>query len=273
MKALFTIHRVLTDQIVWAASLSIFILLIPLAPVLADDNALMTPMPVMENRPDNSALGNADRNYRLGLLLHYIRHEGPTLIPGLPDALHEPADFIIHQLKSAEDGLGLGGDDMETGGVVSSFFAPMFSLIRPPEENDVESFWLTPSYRHMHGMMPFDDAVIFGFNYRNTGLFDDRVRFKIHPYYAQNWHSTESYWGTEVALGFGPSAGRSWGTIVMRYDNGSSDLMGHGRGFDMHADFAFDEHLSLTAGEQQNEEGDLGNYVLLRWRLVGFGAP
>jgi hypothetical protein len=241
-------------------------------PVWAEDNSQMTPLPLIDSRPDSTVFSNADRTYRLGLLLDYVHREGPALVPGLPTALRDPSDYVMHEIKSAEGQMSLTGADAGSGGLVSSLLAPIVSFMTPAEESDPEAIWLTPDYHHMHGILPFDDAVMFGFNYRRVGFIGDRVAFNFHPYYAQSWHSGEGYWGNEISLGFGPAHEKPWGKIVFRYDNGNSDLMGHESGFDMHADFSFDQHLTLTAGEQQNEEGDLGNYVLLRWQLAKFGG-
>jgi len=270
MKAMFAIRYFTTDVLLRIAVLLFFMPMFFPSQAYADDNTAPTPMPLIINRPDDSALANADRHYHLGLLLDYMRREGPALISGLPDTLRTPANFIMGELKSTANGFGSGNAGTEDNGTTSSVFSPTLSLISPSDENAAEALWLTPGYHHTHGMLPFDDALTLGFNYRNA-ILDDRVKFSVHPFCAQSWYSTKDYWGTEMALDIGPAAGHSWGVVVIRYDNGNSDLMDHGRGIDMHADFSFDRHLTLTAGAQQNESSDLGNYVLLRWRLTEFG--
>jgi hypothetical protein len=268
MKAHFTIRHLSTDVLFWTVILPFSLFLLAPSCGHAEDNTAMTPMPLISDRPSNSALASVDRNYRLGLLRNYLRQQEPVLVAGLPDTFREPANFAAEQMKSAEEGLGFEGEESETGSAISSALSPVLSLIRPMDEGDAESLWLSPGYHHTRGMLPFDDALTMGFTYRNAFL-DNRVKFDVHPFYAQSWNSAEGYWGTEMTLGLGPAAGHSWGTIVVRYDNGSSNLMDHGRGFDMHADLSFSEHLSLTAGAEQNNPDDLGNYVLLKWRLVG----
>jgi len=263
MKTLFTNRHFHTDARLWVAVLlTLWALLFPTR-LYADDKTAMTPEPLIATRPIYSSFESADRSYRLGLLMNYVRHEGPALMPGLPDEMRAPAHFAMEQLRSARDTLGLNDGDPDDG-----FLSPVFSLMQAPDDSIAESLWLTPGYHHLHGMLPFDDALTIGFNYRNSVL-DHRVKFEVHPFYAQSWHSSEGYWGTEMTFNVGPATGQSWGKISLRYDNGNSDLMDHKHGLDMHAEFLFDHNLTLTAGAQSNEASDLGNYVLLRWRLVG----
>ena len=198
-------------------------------------------------------------------IMHYVRHDVPAMIPGLPEEVREPSDYMARQIKGIED--GLNDEDGENSDSFASFFAPVLSLMHPAEEDDAESAWLTPGYHHEHGMLPFDDAVMFGFNYRNLA-FDNHLKFTVHPFYAQSWNSGEGFWGTEFSLGLGPGDGRSWGTIVLRYNNGDTDIMDNNtHGFNLHADLKFDEGWSFAAGAQSNEEGDLGNYAMIRWKI------
>ena len=110
---------------------------------------------------------------------------------------------------------------------------------------------------------------MFGFNYRNS-MAEGRIKMSLHPFYAQSWHGMSGYWGMETAFGIGPAREQSWGKIVVRFTNGSEELMDHARGIDMHADLAFSEHLGLTAGAQQNDPDNIGNYFLLKWH-ANFG--
>lgn len=231
----------------------------------AEDKTAMTPMPLFNARPSTSTWSNDDRNQQLAQLLDYVRKRGPALVPGLPDALRGPTNYMMGQLRSTEDRLGFDSGN-EDGGGNGSLLSPVFSLITSPDESDTEALWLSPGYHHAHGMLPFDDAVTVGFNYRNA-LTDTGVKLDIHPFYAQSWDSADGYWGVETALGFVSDNGRQWGKIAVRFDKGSSSLMDQQHGLDMHADFSFDDHLTLTAGAQQNEDSDLGNYVLLKWKM------
>jgi hypothetical protein len=270
MKTIVVLRRLLINAILRIAVLLTLMPAILPQPARADDNTLPTPMPILAYRPDNSAFGDADRQYRLGQLRNYLRQQGPALIPSLSDNLRSPANFMMGQFKSAADEYALNGTEAASGTGTSSLFAPALSLISPSDENGAEALWFVPGYHHMSGMLPFDDALTFGFKY-HTSFLDSRVKFGMHPFVAQSWLGSQDYWGTEMALDIGPAASHSWGKIVLRYDNGDSNLMDHGRGIDMHADLLFDRHLSLTAGAQQNEPSDLGNYVMLRWRLAEFG--
>src|SRR6185312_15160587 len=64
----------------------------------ADDQSYPSPIPVTYDRPTN-ALADADRHYRLDLLLNYMRHQGPALVPNLSDDLRGPANFLLGQIK------------------------------------------------------------------------------------------------------------------------------------------------------------------------------
>ncbi|MGE3624730.1 MAG: hypothetical protein AB7H77_12780 [Bdellovibrionales bacterium] len=263
MKIFFNIYRPLPDiKARLAACLLLGLACLPGA-AGAVDYSRSEAHSFSNEHPADTALANADRNARLDRLVDYIRKEGPALVPGLPNIIRNPAGYVFGHL---------GGIDIDVPGVdgdstVSSFFAPVISLMSPADEETAESLWLAPDYHHARGILPFDDALVLGFNYRNTA-FDDRLRLTVHPYYAQSWRSMDGFWGTEITLGLGPDAGgRSWGKLVMRYDGGSRDLMGHAGGLDLHADYAFDDHLTFSAGARQDEDSDVGNYVLVRWRM------
>jgi hypothetical protein len=264
MKMYSTIRPFNTDKIVCRAVLLTLILLLWPRLLHAQDQTTMTPMPLINDRPSNSVLADADRSARLHQLVDYMRQQGPLLVPGLPNTLQGPSDFLMSQFRSVEDGLGMNGEETESGGSLASFLSPVFSLMHPADETIPEALWLSPGYHHTHGMLPFKDAVTFGVNYRNL-LLDDRVKMSIHPFYAQSWHGTDDYWGVETALGMGPGAGKPWGTIVVRYTNGNENLMDQGHGIDMRANLAFSEHVDFTAGAQQSDRGDIGNYALIKW--------
>jgi hypothetical protein len=267
MKSVFT-FRPIEDQAISFVLSSL--ILLSVSPACAEDYTASSnfPSPLLSDRPDNSTYANADRQARLDQIMHYVRHDVPAMLPGLPEMVREPSDYMARQFKGIEDGLSSDDDDSDSsGGSFASFFAPMFSLMHPADEEDLESAWITPGYHHEHGMLPFDDALVFGFSYRNIA-FDNHLKFTVHPYYAQSWHSGEGFWGTEFTFGLGPGDGRSWGTIVVRYNNGNTDIMdSNTHGFDLHADLKFDEGWSFAAGAQSNEEGDLGNYAMLRWSM------
>ena len=130
-------------------------------------------------------------------------------MPGLPDFLRGPTNFILRQMRSAENGLGFDGGG--TGHLV----APAWSLVGTSGEGTSEALWLSPGYHHTHGLSPLDDSLMFGFHYRNA-MFNDRVKFDVHPFYAQSWRSLDGYWGIEAAFGMTTDEGRPWGTFAVR---------------------------------------------------------
>jgi len=257
MKTLFTFIQFILGAALWGAGLLMLMWLFFPKIVHAEENGFYSPL--LNDRPSNSALVNSERDYRIGLMLDYLRHQAPAMVPGLPDTLRGPVHYMIGQLKSAEEKLGV------TSGIEGDV-SPTFSLITPGEGGDPEAMWLSPDYHHMHGMSPFDDALMLGFNYRNA-FSTNRVRLDVHPYYAQSWHCMDGYWGIETTLDIGSPMKGTMGKLVIRYDNGNTDLMDQAHGLDMHADFSFDDRLSLSAGMQKHADSDLGNYLLLRWKM------
>ncbi len=262
MKAHFRKKPTYTEEILCGVVLLTFILLFIPCPALSEDRTQMSPMPILDQRPDNSTIANADRDAQLRQLRDYIKKQGPALIPGLPGFLRTPADFAMDQLRGAKDMLDM--DEVDAEGILS----PMLSILHAPDENDNpsnEAVWVQPGYNHARGVLPFDDSLSLGVNYRNN-FVNDRVKLSVHPYYAQSWHSSDSYWGIETAIGIGPNGKTSWGAITMRYNDGDDNLITNGpRGFDMHADLNFNEHLNLSAGAQQTDS-EQSNYMLLRWK-------
>jgi hypothetical protein len=146
----------------------------------------------------------------------------------------------------------------------------MAALIQPPTPGEGQAFWLTPGYHHK-GFLPTHDAMMMSFNLRQH-MFDDRVQVDMRPFYGQNWVSTNGYGGAEIGFNLSRTgAAQPWGRIAVRYVEGDQDLMDQGHGIDMHAELFFDDHLSLHAGVRENEESQLGNYAMLRWKLAEFG--
>ncbi len=264
MKAYFSGDHFLTNA---AACIGIFLTLalLVLAPFrnARADNIYTNPAwpTSISGAPANSPFDDQEKNHRVGLLLDYVRKEAPGWAPGLPHAMRDPGGWL-------RNGLGLGGTNDSDGDSMSSVFQPMTYLMRPPMPGESEAAWLSPDYHHK-GFLPVNDAMIMGANLRHR-ILDDTLQFDLHPFYGQNWHSSDGYWGTELALNLRSSSGaQPWGKIALRYSNGDQALMDRGRGFDMHSELKFDESLSLNAGIRESENTELGNYVLLRWKLVG----
>lgn len=236
----------------------------------ADDDMTFAPVPKVAGQPEDSPLSELDKSHRLGLLLDYVRKEGPGWAPGLRDYLRSPFGWIMNGFRPAASALGLDGDDDGGEGFFSSIFHPVSSLMTPPSPQATQALWFSPGYHHK-GVLPFHDAMVLSLNLRER-LWDNRLQFDVKPFYGQNWVSTSGYGGAEIGIGLGHSgSGQPWGRIALRYTDGDSALMDRGRGFDMHAEVQFNEHLSLHAGMHGEEDSQLGNYVLLRWKVADFG--
>jgi hypothetical protein len=101
-------------------------------------------------------------------------------------------------------------------------------------------------------------------------MFDERAQFDLHPFIGQNWHNSDSYWGTEIGMNFRSDAiSKPWAKISVRFSNGDNSIMDGNRGFDMHSEIRFSEHFGLDAGTSKDGSNDMGQYVMLRWKLVG----
>jgi hypothetical protein len=113
--------------------------------------------------------------------------------------------------------------------------------------------------------------MMTGLTFRERAL-DDRMQFDFHPFYGQNWVSLNGYGGAELGIGLthGGEA-QPWGRIALRYTDGASYLMDRSSGFDMNAELRFDTHLSLISGVRGDGTSDLGNYAIMRWKLMEFG--
>ncbi|MFY9287143.1 MAG: hypothetical protein WAO98_01450 [Alphaproteobacteria bacterium] len=201
-----------------------------------------------------------EKKQKLGVVLDYFRKESPNWAPGLPRAIRDPGSWLKH-------GLGMEGGADDT---ITSLFRPLSSLTEPADPTRAQAAWLTPDYNHK-GFLPVNDAVILGINLRQK-IMDDRLQFDVHPYIGQNWHSADNYWGTELSLSLkSEDTGKAWGRISIRFTDGDEALMEHGSGFNMRSELKFDDHLSLNAGVRQNEDSQLGDYVILRWKVsTGF---
>lgn len=229
-----------------------------------------------DSHPDTSAYGRTtynanslvdqDRAHRINLMVDYAKQQVPHLTPGLPAFLRDPRGWITSGLGSS----GLNGDNAPDG--ISSFLQPVQSALHEPSVDAPQALWITPAYHHK-GFLPVNDAMIMGFHVRHS-LENDfaghNLQFDVHPFYGQNWRSTDNYWGTEVAFNLrAKDAVQPWGKIALRFTNGDTELMDHGHGFDMHSQLNFDEHLSLNAGIRENGNSAAGNYVMMRWKLLG----
>lgn len=126
-----------------------------------------------------------------------------------------------------------------------------------------DSLRLAPDYHHK-GFM--NDAVVMGVSARQN-VWEDKAQVEVRPFWGQNWHSSDNYWGAEVALNLGQQK-FSWGRIAVRYTQGDESLIDRGQGFDMHGEMNFTDHLSLHTGVRENGNSDLGNYVLVKWKLT-----
>lgn len=164
-------------------------------------------------------------------------------------------DYIMKKTSSLFNWFPIKADNI---GEESSFLAPVIGITRTPDEKTSEALWLSPGYQHNHGLLPFDDALMLGPSYKKK-MFDDELKFKLHPFYAQNWHSSDNYWGIETAIEIG-----QFGNIALRFANGNENLMNHTRGVELQTNYNFNKNLSLQAGFDYQDNAS----VMLRWRLV-----
>ena len=204
---------------------------------------------------------------RLDQALSYARHQAMGLLPALPHMSLGIPGWLTNNFGMMSLGLedGSAGDDGALRGLSQEFAG----LMHAPATDQAQALWLTPGYHHK-GFLPLNDAVTLGANLRHS-FWDKAVQVNLHPFYGQNWTNSDSYWGSEFTLSFGEPKNPTllgFGKISLRYDNGQSAIMDHGRGFDMHSELSFDEHFSLNGGVRKNEDASLGNYLLLRWVLV-----
>lgn len=222
-----------------------------------------------------------EKQKRVSLILDYLRSEAPHFIPTLPDAMRIPTRWAMDGLTSLRDefgsiheGFGLRGADFGAGEAVNEVVRPIASLMHSPDESAAQAIWVSAGYHHK-GFLPTHDALIINFNTRHRSI-GSNLEFSTKPFIGQNWHSAENYWGIETTLNIGQHAKKGTtndhmhGKIVMRYTNGSSELMNNDRGLDMHAEFDFTNHLSLQAGIRSGSSSDNNNYVMMRWKLAEF---
>ncbi|MDX2027905.1 MAG: hypothetical protein SFW62_04660 [Alphaproteobacteria bacterium] len=265
MDRIFNICRLLPYPCRWAALFLTFICaaLAPFSTARAtEERVIFIPVPGTEDRSATSPIDVIEKNRRLNQLLDYVRKEGPGWVPGLSGAFRSPfraaGEFFGFDSLSEEDG----------------FFVPLFqpvsSWMQSPSVDEAQAVWLSPEYRHK-GFLPLHDSLIAGVNFRHRA-WSERVQFDVRPFYGQNWLSTNGHWGVELGIGLRRlEASEPWGRVVVRYNDGDPALMDNGRGIDMHTEIKFDPNLTLHAGVRNNETSDLGNYVLLRWKLTDFG--
>src|ERR1700729_334471 len=101
MKTVFTNGQTLDRAISVALSA---LILSSFSPACAEDYTAPSsfPSPLLDDRPDNSPFANADRQQRMDQIMHYVRHDVPAMLPGLPEAVRQPSDYMARQLKGIE---------------------------------------------------------------------------------------------------------------------------------------------------------------------------
>jgi hypothetical protein len=214
--------------------------------------------PVLADRPMESPFDDQDRNQQIGSMLAYLKKESPGWVPGLPmNELLNSRTWMREKVRSNLSEMSGGEED----GIAT--------MMRSPTADTSEATWLLPDYHHNKTILPFKDALEMGFSARRS-LWNKQVQFDVHPFYGQNWLSANGYIGTEVSLNLrSEEAPQPWGKISMGYINGDSNLMNNGRGYDMHTELNFTNHVSLNAGVRNDDVNDVGNYVMLRWKIFG----
>ena len=101
MKRILNIRPVRTDEIIWGAVLLTFVIFVWPHPSRAEDQTAMTPMHLIGDRPSNSDLAYTQRQEQINQLKDYIRQQGLMLVPGLPNAMREPTDYVAGQFARA----------------------------------------------------------------------------------------------------------------------------------------------------------------------------
>jgi hypothetical protein len=268
MKRAFDFGRFLTSAAGWEAIfLTLFFFFLQTSIVLAADDETASASPVTADQPADSPYDDIDKTHRTAMLWQYVRQQMPQWAPGLNQTLRAPLGWA-HAL-----GTDLGGDASADAGnnrYVPPVFEPLADVMQPPA-NDAQGMWLTPGYHHM-GFLPFHDVMMAGMDLRRH-MFGGGMHFDFKPYYGQNWTSLNGYGGArfDVAL---LRAGESqpWGRIGLGYTEGASYLMDRGHGFDLHAVLRFTDNLNLRAGVRDSQSSsDIGNYAIMRWKLLEFG--
>jgi hypothetical protein len=204
---------------------------------------------------------------KLDQAVSYARHQAVGLLPSLPHMSQIMPDWLGGGSSLPDTNLTVDADEEES--TLDSLSRQFSGLMRPALDSDPQALWVTPGYHHK-GFLPLNDAMVMGVNMRHS-LFSRDLQLDLHPFYGQNWHNSDAYWGTELGLqlGAGRDGNGGWGKISLRYDNGQSALMEHSRGADLHGEFRLSEDVSLHGGVREDQNSQLGNYVLLRWTLLG----
>ncbi|HEU0117470.1 MAG TPA: hypothetical protein VFR09_02450 [Alphaproteobacteria bacterium] len=248
-----TTHPLFLRNAAFCIALSLSSVL-PLFPAYAIDNSTdpYSAGYYSSQRP-STLFANNDQTDLKNQMTSYLRKQEFGVASSLAPIIRSPNEW-------AQSGLGL---DRPTD------ISPENISLVPAAPETPEAMWLSPGYHHK-GFFPLDDALVMGVNYRHR-LFEDGLQLDVHPFYGQNWHNTNGYYGSEIGLGLRDQKdGHEWGRIALRYNNGDESLMDETRGFDMHGELNFDQHLSLNAGLRESEDSDYGNYIVLRWKLGGF---
>lgn len=264
MRRAFELGHFLTSAKGWeAVFLTLLVLLNVPKPCAADDGINATGMPLASDpQPVSSPLDDLDKTHRTAMLWQYVRQQAPVWAPGLNDTLHKPLGWLQSAERNVFDD---GASDSN-----ASAFQPISMLMQAPPENAGQAMWLTPGYHHK-GFLPFHDAMMTGMDMRQR-VFDNRLQFDLKPYYGQNWTSLNGYGGAALGIGLThPGEAQPWGRVSMGYIEGASELMDNGRGYDMHAELRFDDSWSFHAGVRNENTSDLGNYAIMRWKLMSFG--
>jgi hypothetical protein len=204
----------------------------------------------------------------MGLLINYIRAQVPIWLPGLPvSSIATPNSLMLSGLRSIRSQLGADDSGDQNEPTIAATLTPPESMLQMPSLTEPEALWLTPDYHHK-GFLPFNDAMIMGVSLRRS-LLEGHVQMDFHPYYGQNWISTRGYYGQEIALNvsekMGPIQG---GKIAINYIVDDSNLSDHGHGINLHGDLKFSDTVGLQAGVRENDNAQLGNYVMVKWTLL-----
>jgi hypothetical protein len=237
---------------------------------LSADN---TSSPIFSNpiQQYNSAIEQGMADERRMAVLNWMRNRTIGLVPGLPDDVREPVNWVIGAFHNSNGFLSFGlstlADENDPAPV---FAAPQFAPSPLPESGS-DSWLASTAYHHHNGFVPTRDALVAGAHAKQN-LFDQYLQYDLHPYAGQNYFTQRNYYGGDLSFEFAkPSntadASRPWGKIVFSYANGDDRLTDYGRGIDMHGELHFSDNLSLNSGMRQSNTSGTDNYVLLQWKL------
>jgi hypothetical protein len=246
----------------------LFFLTFPVRVLSANDsNGIFTGDP-----RSNNAIDTAMQDQQRMAVLDYVRKQTFGLVTSMPnDDVRTPVNWFIRTFQNSRGLLSFGLSDLDEEEELRPTRPPA-NLAQPMVPGYADDQWLASTTFHHHsGFLPTHDALMAG-AHAKQGLFDQYVQYDLHPYVAQNYFSSRNYYGADLSLNFAKPANtselsRPWGTLVIGYANGDSQLTDYGRGIDLHGELHFNDQLSLNSGVRQSDPSGDNNYIMLQWKI------